>query len=408
MIGYIVPHKFMNIMSGEALRGFLAAQKGVRKIIHFGTHQAFKNRSTYTCILILGKPPGDSYEIAFVQDWNRFLFEHRAVSERYPAETLGSAPWTFIPGQIKARLDALTGRCTELSGMARIFVGVQTSNDRVYIITADREDDAYVYFRDKNGIARKAEKGVLRKSVYDARLQKYQPIVPNSYIIFPYRNDGGKPQLVDIDTMRTEYPCAFDYLVAYKEELGRRNMTQPRTESNWYAFGRNQSLARFISGEHLIWPVLSLDSNYVYDSDLVVFTGGGNGPFYGIEMKDGIRESIFYIQAILNHWLMELLVRKTASTFRGGYYSHGKQYVAELPIYRIDFSDESQKAAHDAIVEKVHAIERLNARMIASQNSTGKRAIQRAIEVTETELSSLIDALYGIEGLRVMETDEGD
>lgn len=408
MIGYIVPHKFMNIMSGEALRGFLAAQKGVRKIIHFGTHQAFKNRSTYTCILILGKPPGDSYEIAFVQDWNRFLFEHRAVSERYPAETLGSAPWTFIPGPIKARLDALTGRCTELSGMARIFVGVQTSNDRVYIITADREDDAYVYFRDKNGIARKAEKGVLRKSVYDARLQKYQPIVPNSYIIFPYRNDGGKPQLVDIDTMRTEYPCAFDYLVAYKEELGRRNMTQPRTESNWYAFGRNQGLARFISGEHLIWPVLSLDSNYVYDSDLVVFTGGGNGPFYGIEMKDGIRESIFYIQAILNHWLMELLVRKTASTFRGGYYSHGKQYVAELPIYRIDFSDESQKAAHDAIVEKVHAIERLNARMIASQNSTGKRAIQRAIEVTETELSSLIDALYGIEGLRVMETDEGD
>ena len=79
-----------------------------------------------------------------------------------------------------------------------------------------------------------------------------------------------------------------------------------------------------------------------------------------------------------------------------------------MPIYRIDFSDESQKAAHDAIVEKVHAIERLNARMIASQNSTGKRAIQRAIEVTETELSSLIDALYGIEGLRVMETDEGD
>lgn len=142
--------------------------------------------------------------------------------------------------------------------------------------------------------------------------------------------------------------------------------------------------------------------------DLVVFTGGGNGPFYGIEMKDGVKESIFYVQAILNHWLMELLVRKTASTFRGGYYSHGKQYVAELPIYRIDFSVDAQKSVHDTIVEKVHTIERLNTRMNASQNSTGKRAIERAIGVAQSELSNLIDALYGVEGLRVTETDESN
>jgi hypothetical protein len=39
----------------------------------------------------------------------------------------------------------------------------------------------------------------------------------------------------------------------------------------------------------LIWPVLSLDANYVYDKELVVFTGGGNGPFYGIEMRKQTR-----------------------------------------------------------------------------------------------------------------------
>ena len=407
MIGYIVPHKFMNIMSGEALRGFLSSRRSVRKIIHFGTHQVFKNRSTYTCILILSKSARESYEIAFVQDWNRFLFDHKAESDSYTAETLGSTPWTFVPGQIKTRLDELNNRCSDLGSLAKIFVGVQTSCDKIYIITADSEDDRYVYFHDKNDIGRKAEKGILRKSIYDVRLQKYQPIIPNSYIIFPYCSIDRKPRLVDIDIMRSDYPCVFDYLKAYKEELDLRNMKQPRTDSNWYAYGRSQSLARFISGEHLIWPVLSLDSNYVYDNDLVVFTGGGNGPFYGIEMKDGTRESIFYIQAILNHWLMELLVRKTASTFRGGYYSHGKQYVAELPIYRIDFSDESQRAVHDAIVEKVHAIEKLNNRMNISMNSTAKRAVARAIEVANAELSALIDALYGVEGLKVTETNEG-
>lgn len=408
VIGYIVPHKFMNIMSGESLRKFLSSRGAVREIVHFGTHQAFKNRSTYTCILILGKSDNPSYEIAFVQDWNRFLFEHKAEYTSYPSETLGSSPWTFIPGQITDRLTAIESQCSHLNELARIFVGVQTSNDKVYILTADSMDNDYVYFHDKNGVARKVEKGILRKSIYDVRLQKYQAIIPNSYIIFPYLNEAGKPALIDINTMRTEYPFALDYLYSFKEELDRRNMTHPRTDSNWYAYGRSQSLSRFINGEHLIWPVLSLDSNYVYDNDLVVFTGGGNGPFYGIEMKAGIKESIFYVQAILNHWLMELLVRNSASTFRGGYYSHGKQFIAELPIYRIDFSDETQKTIHDEIVEKVHQIEKLYIRMNDAQNSSGKKAIARAVEASQNELSTMIDNLYGVVGLWGADTDESN
>ena len=408
VIGYIVPHKFMNIVSGESLRSFLSSNRAVREIVHFGTNQAFKNRSTYTCILVLSKPGNSNYEIAFVQDWNKFLFDHKAEYSLYSAENLGSSPWTFIPVQITERLTEIKDQCTDLSDLARIFVGVQTSNDKVYILTADNVDDKYVYFHDKNGMARKAEKGILRKSIYDAHLQKYQVITPNSYIIFPYRNVDGKPALIDIDTMRTEYPCTLDYLYSFKEELDRRNMAQPRTSGNWYAYGRSQSLSRFISGEHLIWPVLSLDSNYVYDNDLVVFTGGGNGPFYGIEMKSGVDESIFYIQAILNHWLMELLVRNSASTFRGGYYSHGKQFIAKLPIYRIDFLNETQKHIHDEIVEKVHQIERLNVRMNDAQNSSVKKAIVRAIEASQKELSVIIDNLYGVEDLWEVVTDESN
>lgn len=405
LIGYIVPHKFMKIASGEALRHFLSSRNGVRKIIHFGTNQVFKGRSTYTCILVLNKSAQESYQIAFVQDWNRFLFDHLADYDICPAGTLGGAPWTFIPREIHNRLALLRERCSRLDDLARIFVGVQTSNDNVYIITAGREDSEYVYFRDRSGTDWKAEKGILRKCIYDARLKKYQAIVPNSYIIFPYCSENGKPKLIDIDEMTSKFPCAFEYLSASKEELAKRNMPQ-RTDRNWYAYGRSQSLARFAGGEHLIWPVLSLGSNYVYDNDLVVFTGGGNGPFYGIEMKNGVDESIFYIQAVLNHWLMEMLVRQSASTFRGGYYSHGKQFVAALPIYRIDFSDPSQKAVHDAVVEKVHLIEKLYLRMNDAQNSYGKRVVERCIDAAVKELSDMIDALYGVGGLRVEETDE--
>ncbi len=407
VMGYIIPHKFMNIKSGDVLRRFITERKVLRKVIHFGTHQVFKDRSTYTCILKLSKNKQTTYDIAFVQDWNRFLFEHNVVFESHDLSTLGEQPWTFIPKQVTDRLAEVGAVCRTLETFCDIFVGVQTSADKIYIIYVDCEDDKYVYFVDKNNKSRKVEKGILRKSIYDAKLSKYEKIIANSYIIFPYENDNGKPRLIDIAVMRKKYPETLSYLSDYREELDKRNMPG-RTDDTWYAYGRSQSLRRFVSGEHLIWPVLSLDSNYVYDDEMVVFTGGGNGPFYGIEMKKEIRESVFYIQAILNHWLMELLVKQSASTFRGGYYSHGKQFIAKLPIYYIDWNDNGDVKKHDAIVEKVHLIENLTERMNSARNTSARDTIKRSVASAKGELELLIDELYGVEGFRMEMPDESD
>lgn len=54
-MGFIVPHKFMKIPAGEKLREFLSSNKSIRKIIDFGTQQIFKNKTIYSCIIILEK-----------------------------------------------------------------------------------------------------------------------------------------------------------------------------------------------------------------------------------------------------------------------------------------------------------------------------------------------------------------
>lgn len=398
-LGYIVPHKFMTIRSGEGLRRLLSDKKSVRKIIHFGTIQVFKARSTYTCILILGKAPTDSFSIGFVQDWNRFLFEHDLECSTYPADFIGAPPWIFLPQSIDKKLVDLEDSCSELEQLADIFVGVQTSADKLYIIQENQEDEQYIYFTDKDNNARKIEKGILRKSVYDARLTRYEPIEANSYIIYPYREIKGKPVLYPLSEMEEKYPFAWEYLCSYKAELERRNMPG-RNEENWYAYGRSQSIKRFMKGEHLIWPVLSLAANYVYDREMVVFTGGGNGPFYGLELKKDVRESIFYVQAVLNHWLLETLVKSRASTFRGGYYSHGKQFIAKLPIYRIDFSNREQVRLHDEIVEKVHILENLSLQRRMAGNHAQAGLFARSVQAVEQELNAVIDRLYGVQDIR--------
>lgn len=402
MLGYIVPHKFMNIQAGAKLREFLTENSHVKKILHFGTHQVFENRSTYTCILVLSKQDNDEFQIGFVQDWNQFLFNHNTECLTYLATYISGKPWSFLPQNIVSHLEEISQSCVPLSSLVDIFVGVQTSADQIYIIHADHEDDNYIFSHDKQGREFQIEKGILRKSIYDTQLVSYEKIKANSYIIFPYKEVNGKPVLYSLAEMTAGFPHTLAYLNGFRNKLDQRNMPR-RTEENWFAFGRSQSIKRFLSGEHLIWPVLSTGSNYVYDDDMVVFTGGGNGPFYGIEMKRASQESIFYIQAILNHWLMELLVKSRASTFRGDYYSHGKQFIATLPIYKIDFENPTEVAKHQQIVEMVQNIMQLKAQLASVPNAARRTVLEHSIAAINTDMNSAIDKLYQVEFQEVEE-----
>lgn len=395
-LGYIVPHKFMNIKSGAELRELLTANFNVQKILHFGTHQAFRDRSTYTCVLVLSKQANNTFEIGFVQNWNRFLFDHNAECLQYPSAYLNRQPWSFLPQNIVAHLERISTSCVPLASLADIFVGVQTSADQIYIIHADREDETYIYSHDRQNREFRIEKAILRKSIYDTQLASYEKIIANSYIIFPYKEVNGRPVLYSLAEMATDYPCTLAYLEGFREKLDHRNMPG-RNRENWFAFGRSQSIKRFLSGEHLVWPVLSVGSNYVYDDEMVVFTGGGNGPFYGLEMKNSVHESIFYIQAILNHWLMELLVKSKASTFRGDYYSHGKQFIATLPIYKINFEDPNEVAKHQRIVDLVQTIMSLKEQVSTAPNIAQRTVLERSITAVNSELNSAIDELYQVE-----------
>lgn len=402
MLGYIVPHKFMNIKSGQKLRELLAGNSNVKKILHFGTHQVFENRSTYTCILVLSKQGNEEFQIGFIQDWNQFLFNHNVECTAYPTEYITGQPWAFLPQNIVMHLDEMAESCVPLSSLTDIFVGLQTSADDVYIIYADSEDANYVYFHDQQSREFKIEKGILRKGIYDVQITSYEKIAANCYLIFPYKEVNRKPVLYSLTEMAENYPYALAYLNENRERLDKRKM-KGRKEEKWFAFGRSQSIRRFLSGEHLVWPVLSIGSNYVYDNEMVAFTGGGNGPFYGIEMKRTSRESIFYIQAILNHWLMELLVKSRASTFRGDYYSHGKQFIATLPIYKIDFENPIEVAKHQEIVDLVKNIMQLKDQLATAPNAARRTVLEHSIVALNSDLNRAVDVLYQVESQEVEE-----
>lgn len=404
-MGYIIPHKFMLIKSGTSLRKLLSEKKYVKQIIHFGTEQVFKGRSTYTCLLFIEKNERKTFEIGFVKDINRFYATESAEMKEYPIEYLSAAPWTFLSNEIVQTLEKKRDKCQPLDSLADIFVGLQTSADPIYIIESKSEKNGFIKFIDCNGIEQEIEAAITKPCIYDMQLEKYAKIEENRRIIFPYYQEGKKQVLYLIDEMKQLFPKTLKYFESFKEELCKRSINN-MSGNNWYQFGRSQSLKRFVKGEHLVWSVLATQGNYVYDTKTICFTGGGNGPFYGLEKKDDTKESLFYIQAVLNYWMIEMIVKSKASKFRGDYYSHGKQFVAQLPIYRINFDDSNEVKIHDEIVDTVKNLMKLKNKRDEQQTKPQKETYERLIQIEDNKLDGLISKLYGAENCRREDLDE--
>lgn len=212
ILGYIIPHRFMNIKSGKELRKWLSENQMVKKILHFGIHQVFVGRSTYVCVLVLTKQRQADFKISFIEDWNRFLCEHTSEYVTYPHSYLTEARWTFLSPEVRAALDIVNPNCVQLDVLANIFVGVQTSADKIYILKPDSEDDEFVWFQDRDGKKQKIEKAILKKIIHDWKIKKYEKINPNKHIIFPYKIANGQPVLYSINEMKNLFPLTYKYL----------------------------------------------------------------------------------------------------------------------------------------------------------------------------------------------------
>ena len=232
-MGYIIPHKFMLIKSGSSLRKMLSEMKCVKQIIHFGTEQVFKGRSTYTCLLFVEKKERKSFEIGFVKDINRFYATGAVDMQEYPIEYLGVAPWTFLSNEIVQTLEKKKEYCQPLESLVDIFVGLQTSADPIYIIEPKEEKEGIIKFIDCRGREWQIESAITKPCIYDLQLEKYAQINENRRIIFPYYQKEKKQVLYSMDEMKQLFPKTLEYLDSFKEELCKRSINN-MSENNWY------------------------------------------------------------------------------------------------------------------------------------------------------------------------------
>ncbi len=392
VMGYIVPNKFINAQYGKPLRGLIASDQHLSHFVHFKDHQVFENATTYTCLLFLTKASSDDVSVDLVHDLTLWPDSGAVRSVRCQANTLGDSEWNFIADSDSTLFKRLDQMFPKLRDISRIFVGLQTSADPIYIVDATSiSQNEIVAFSPALDESVTFEASIMKSLVKGSDIHRYSKLLSDKRLIFPYQT---KPSLFPISEqeMKRDFPRTFEYLGKLKSRLLKRGNAKP---NEWFLYTYPKNLDQF-DHPKIVTGVLAKRASFTYDeSGGVYFVGGGNAGGYGVSVNPDAGFDDLYILALLNSSLLDFYVKRISTPFRGGYYSYARRYIEKVPIVQIDPNSAAKKTV-DKLVELTRSMLDLHKSLAAAKTPHSQTALQRQIAATDAQIDALVYELYGL------------
>ncbi|MGR3310645.1 MAG: Eco57I restriction-modification methylase domain-containing protein [Candidatus Brocadiales bacterium] len=404
-LGFILPHKFFNAQYGEPLRDMLSQGKHLTHVVHFGDQQVFTGATTYTCLLFLQKSGSGKCQYIKVNDLSKWRNTGQATEGTIPAQDITKDVWNFTVGKSAKLFKKLSKMLVKLGDVTdRIFQGLVTGADSVFILS-DVGNGKYFskttqqYHRIEPDLMHLLCKG-------SVNLRRYYVNELTKSILFPYKSVQGRAELLSAKELAETYPYAWEYLRANRTVLESREHGKWKHD-RWYAFGRSQNLSE-MEQKKILTPSIAKFASYTLDSTnfyYFVGSGGGGGGGYGIVLCPDVQVAYEYILGLLNSRLLDMFLKSLSSTFSSRYYAYNRQYIEQLPIRTINFSDPDDKDRHDKMVGLVEGMLELHGRLKEVKMPYDKTRLQRQIDATDRQIDQLVYELYGLteEDVRIVE-----
>ena len=382
-LAFILPHKFFNAQYGEPLRKLLAAGKNLRHVVHFGDQQIFPGATNYVCLLFLARAGVTKCHFVRSDNLAQWLVTLAGVGADIPAKKITAADWNFATGEGAGLFEKLQQMPKKLGDVADIFVGLQTSADDVFIMNFVSETARTITLHSKSLEQDWIfEKELLHPIVSGTDVAAYAPLPSRQFILFPYVVANEEAELIQLKTISDSWPRTNDYLKENKKRLEEREGGKFKGQG-WHRFGRNQNLG-IQQRAKLCVPRLVEYLHAAPDLDGAHFLD--NVDVGGVTFKDSAtRHSLVYLLALLNSRVVRWFFPQVAAPFRGGFRSANKQYLSLMPFRPINFENEAENAAHDAIVS------------LAEQVLAAKQADPAAdTQALESEIDTHVFRLYAL------------
>lgn len=406
VLGFICPNRFFNSDYGKKLREHIK-NFNLYHLVNFRHYFVFENADTYTCLLFLQKK---KQQKNLIYKEIRDLYKNKKEKIKYYLNNcnesqedlifddvephfLEQEKWYFMTEKETKIFERLS-KLDKLSNCyEEFFVGVQTSQDNVYILKYISENiHDYILFSRALNKEVSLEKGIAKPIIDNTNIDFYNVIPPTEYVVFPYKVEGDTAKLYSQEELEKNYPNAWDYLLENKKVLENRENGKMRG-NRWYAYIYPKNLTKQDKPKILIPHVIKKTKSAIDErGDYCLDNVGANG----IILKEEIKESPKYFLAILNSPIATFFISKTSIFLSGGFYATNKQFAGEIPIKRINFDNKEEKEKYDKIVNLVSNIIEFKKKMNSIKLQTEQDTISMQIGAMESQVNHILYDLYKI------------
>ncbi len=398
-LGFILPHKFFNAQYGEAIRELIFNK--VSKIVYFGFQQVFENATTYTCLLFLENHDQENFEYFEVIDIGKWISGFKN-SIFLPTKNINRGVWVFgnrITNNFYEKLSEIEPKLETVT--ERIFQGVKTSADKIFIVDEIEQNDEIVkIFSPEKEKEFLIEKELLHPLVKGGNSKRYKLLPSSKLLIFPYKFiNSEKYKLISKQEFKDRYPRAWAYLLENKSILEHRENGK-MIGNEWYAYIYPKNFNVMVKPK-IFTPDLANVSSFSIDETGEVFFTGGVAGGYGILPSPLV--SRYYLLGLLNSKLLQWYLRQYSTMMRGGWFSYESRFIRDLPIKLLNNSNLADAKQQELLIELVKLMLDLNKRTPATPQE--QESLQRHITATDRQIDQLVYQLYGLtdEEIKIVE-----
>ena len=370
-MGYICPSVWEMNEYGAGLRRLIERGQNLEGWINFRAYQIFAEATTYCALQFFTKAENDAVKVVMASNGEvaEDPFADQACALPYAQIAFGPR-WLLLNGPERDLIDRLNAKCKRLDhpdNTTGIFVGIQTSADKIYHLSKSGPNR---YLCTPGGAVDpyevEIEDAIMHPLVSGEHAKRYAKPGTDIYILFPYERSDDGMQLMSQRTVESRYPKAWAHLQSFESELRHRESGK-HDDDSWYRFGRNQNIDKQEIPK-LIVPRLVLDLHTAVDLHGEFFLD--NVDVGGISVP--LDQPIFFIAALINSPVCNFAFQRISKPFRGDYLSANKQFIAPLPIPDATPEQKASVAAQAEALQEITTKRRDLANRIAKRTASLK------------------------------------
>ena len=403
-LGFICSSKFLKSQYGAGILQLIKKNCTVENIVDLSAQTVFAEATTYPAIVVLKKESSSAplYYVSAPQGVTDSPVTSALDLEGLPAVVTDQESTTKRMWPPLAKDDTLweklTANTEPLGKIAdRIFQGLITSADKVYILEKLGDvGPGLVRVRSQvTGKVYELENELLKPLLSGHDIKRYSVPATQRLLLFPYRVNEGKADLITAEDFAGAFPKCWEYLLLNRSILEDRERGKMRHE-RWYAYVYPKNLALHVLPKLAI-PRLVKHLEAVYDE---------TGSFYldnvdvgGVILKDGSCENYLYLLGLLHSQVLDFCFRRLSAPFRGGFHSANRQFIEPLLIRRIDPSSAADLKMRDDLVVLVGQMLALQKKLRETrpESKDERHELERQIQRADEKIDDQVCDLYGLD-----------